>query len=206
MDEISEGLRYLFQTKNPITFCISGSGNAGIEGSLVNLIEEGDVVLVAIIGTFGKRAADIARRMRADVRVIEAELGTVLTYEQIRAHLEAHRPKVFFTCHGDSSTGALQPVAALGELCRRYNCLLVVDAVATLGAVELLVDEWEIDVAFSGSQKTLGAPAGLAPITFNSRAWEKVVNRKTPVQSYYYDARLLASWWGCFGESIVDRA
>lgn len=119
MDEVREGLKYLFQTKNPVTFCVTGSGNSGMETVLSNLIEPGDVVLIAIIGAFGLRAVDMVRRKGADVRVIEAKLGTALKYDQIRAHLETHKPKLLFTVHGDSSTGVLQSLDNLGDLCQR---------------------------------------------------------------------------------------
>lgn len=121
MDEIKEGLQYLFQTKNPVTFCTTGSGSAGIETVLMNLVEEKDVVLFCVTGAFGHRAADIATRYGADVRILEAKLGTALKYEQIQAHLEANKPKILFICHGDSSTGVLQPISELGALCRRYD-------------------------------------------------------------------------------------
>lgn len=201
MDEIKDGLQYVFQTKNPVTFCASCSGNGGIETVLFNLIEDGDVVLFGVAGDFGRRAVHIGTLLGADVRILEAKLGTVLQYDQIRGHMELHRPKILYLVHGDSSTGVLQSLDGLGDLCRRYNCLLVVDAVSTAGAVKLLVDEWKIDAAFTASQKVLGAPAGLAPITLNERALEKINNRKTPVKSYYWDAILLSSKWGCHGES-----
>lgn len=120
MDEVKEGLKYLFQTKNPVTFCASGSGSSAMETALGNLIEAGDVVLIAIIGTFGHRAADMAKRYGAVVRIVESKLGTALTYDQIRAHLESHKPKLLFIVHGDSSTGVLQSLDNLGDLCHRY--------------------------------------------------------------------------------------
>lgn len=200
MDEIKEGVQYLFQTTNPITFCTTGSGNAGMETVLSNLIEEGDVVLLAVTGAFGHRAVDMATRYGADVRVLEAKLGQNLKYEQIRAHIEAHAPKLLFIVHGDSSSGVLQPISELGELCHRNNCLLVVDAVGTFGALEVLVDKWQIDAAFSASQKAVGAPAGLAPVTFSPRAMNAIQARKTPPRVYYYDAKYLASRWACFDE------
>lgn len=119
MDEVREGLKYLFQTKNPSTFCVTGSGNSAMDTVLGNLIETGDVVLVAVIGTFGRLAANMATRYGADVRVIESKLGTALKYDQIRAHLETHKPKLFFIVHGDSSTGVLQSLDNLGDLCQR---------------------------------------------------------------------------------------
>lgn len=119
MDEVKEGLKYLFQTRNPLTFCTTGSGNSGMETVLGNLIEVGDVVLVAITGTFGHRAVDMATRYGADVRKLETKLGTALKYDQIRAHIEAHKPKLLFVSHGDSSTGVLQSLENLGDLCQR---------------------------------------------------------------------------------------
>lgn len=125
MNEIKEGLQYLFQTKNPVTLCATGTGNAGMETVLSNLIEKNDVVLIAITGAFGHRAVDIATRNGADIRILEAKLGTALKYEQIRAHIEAHKPKLLFICHGDSSTGVLQEIKDLGELCRRYAKIII---------------------------------------------------------------------------------
>lgn len=122
MSEIREGLKYLFQTTNPVTFCASCSGNGGIETVLCNLVEVGDVVLFGVIGELGRRAVDMGTRLGADVRVLEATPGTVLQYDQIRAHIEVHRPKILYLVHGDSSTGVLQPLDNLGELCRRWNC------------------------------------------------------------------------------------
>jgi len=200
MDEIKEGLKYFFQTTSPITFCSSGSGSSAMETVLINLLEEGDEILIGVIGSFGQRAVDIATRCGAKVRVLESKLGTSLLYEQIRAHVETHKPKLLFLVHGDSSTGVLQTLHNIGDVCRRNDCIFIVDAVSTLGVVELCVDAWKIDAAFSASQKTLGAPAGLAPITFGPRAWSKVLGRKTKVKSYFFDAVLLSKCWGCTDE------
>lgn len=124
MDEIKEGLRYLFQTKNPVTFCATGSGSGGMEAVLANLIEEDDVVLIAITGVFGHRAAEVSRRKGADVRTVEAKIGKTLEYEEIQAQIEAHRPKLLFIVHGDSSTGVLQNIKDLGDLCHRYLSII----------------------------------------------------------------------------------
>lgn len=119
MDEVRDGLKYIFQTKNPVTFCASGSGTSGMETVLGNLIEKGDVVLIAITGYFGQRAANLATRYGAVVHIVESKLGTSIKYDQICAHFEAHKPKLLFVAHGDSSTGVLQSLDGLGELCRR---------------------------------------------------------------------------------------
>lgn len=119
MDEIKDGLKYLFQTTNGWTFCATGSGNAGMETVLGNLIERGDEILVGVLGTFGWRAVDLSERYGAKVHVLEAKLGTSLGYEQIRAHVETHKPKLLFLAHGESSTGVLQQIKDIGEVCRR---------------------------------------------------------------------------------------
>lgn len=119
MDDIKEGLKYVFQTRNALTLCISASGHGGMEAALCNLIEEGDVVLCGVTGLWGKRAADMASRYGADVRFIEAGNDEILTMEQLNAYFEVHKPKIFFVTQGDSSTGVLQPIEGLGELCRK---------------------------------------------------------------------------------------
>lgn len=197
MYEIRDGLKYVFQTRNPITFCGTGSGNAGMEIVLGNLIEPDDVVLVFVSGSFGWRAVEMSKRYGADVRTLESKLGTAFKYEQIRAHIELHQPKIVFICHGDSSTGVLQNLEKVGELCHRNNCLLVVDAVATLGAADLYVDEYKIDACFAASQKVLGGPAGLAPVTFSPRAMDAIAKRKKPSNVYFFDANLLSQLYKC---------
>lgn len=168
-----------------------------MEICLGNLIEPDDVTLIFVSGSFGWRAVEMAKRYGADVRTVESKLGTTFKYEQIRAHIELHQPKIVFLCHGDSSTGVLQNLEKIGELCQRNNCLFVVDAVATLGAVDLYVDEYKIDACFSGSQKVLGGPAGLAPCTFSSLAMDAIAKRKKPSNVYYFDANLLSQLYKC---------
>lgn len=141
-----------------------------MEASFVNLIEEGDVVLIAVCGIWGERAADMARRNGATVRQLKKQLGEPVTLEQAREQFELHKPSLFFIAHGESSTGMLQNLDGFGDLCREFNCLLMVDAVITMGCVGFYVDRWKIDVAYSGSQKALNAPPGITPITFGSRA------------------------------------
>jgi len=124
MDEVKEGIKYIFQTLNDATMCISGSGHSGMEAALCNLIEDGDVVLMGITGMWGHRAADMARRYGADVRYVEASFGRALTLEEIRFAFDTHKPRVFFIAQGDSSTGILQRhIREIGELCRQHDCL-----------------------------------------------------------------------------------
>ncbi|XP_034490130.1 serine--pyruvate aminotransferase, mitochondrial [Drosophila innubila] len=200
MDEVKEGIKYIFQTLNDATMCISGSGHCGMEASLCNLIEDNDVVLMGITGMWGHRAADMARRYGADVRYVEASFGRALTLEEIRFAFDTHKPRVFFIAQGDSSTGILQRhIREIGELCRQHDCFLVVDVVASLGGTHFLMDEWKVDVAYTGSQKTLGAPAGLTPISFSKRALTHIRQRKSKPKVYYFDILLLGQYWGCYG-------
>jgi alanine-glyoxylate transaminase / serine-glyoxylate transaminase / serine-pyruvate transaminase len=171
MNELSfAGLKYLFQTRNALTLCLSASGHAGMEAGLCNLIEDGDVVLIAAQGIWGERAANMAKRHGADVRLLSKAPGEALKLSEARDAFVQHKPRLFFVAHGESSTGMLQDLTGFGELCREFNCILMVDAVITLGCVPFLVDDWKVDVAYSGSQKVLNAPPGITPITFSTRA------------------------------------
>jgi len=199
MDEIKDGIKYIFQTLNDATMCVSGSGHAGMETALCNLVEDGDVVLVGCTGIWGHRASEIAKRYGADVRYVEARLGRSLSLEEINSAFAIHCPKIFFIAQGDSSTGILQKnLKDISLLCRKYGCLIIVDAVASLGGTEFLMDEWKIDVAYTGSQKVLGAPPGITPISFSPRAITHIKSRKTRVKSYYFDILLIGQYWNCF--------
>ncbi len=195
MDETQDLLRYLWQTDNEWTFPVSGTGSAGMEAAVANVVEPGDVVLVGVIGYFGQRLAEMARRYGADVRCVEKAWGEVFTPEEMRPALEEHRPAVLMLVHGETSSGAQQPLAGFGDLCHEYDCLLLVDTVASLGGVPFYTDEWGVDVAYSGSQKCLSCPPGLAPITFGPRAVEKIRGRSEPVANWYLDAGLLMQYW-----------
>ncbi|NXT13664.1 SPYA protein, partial [Prunella fulvescens] len=170
MDEIKAGIQYAFQTQNRLSLAVSGSGHCAMEAALFNLLEQGDTVLVAINGIWGQRAADIARRLGANVCELLKPPGKYFTLGDIEQGLLQHRPLVLFITHGESSTGVLQPLEGLGELCHRHGCLLLVDAVASLGGAPIFMDQQEIDVLYSGSQKVLNAPPGSAPISFSERA------------------------------------
>ncbi|UCG26014.1 MAG: alanine--glyoxylate aminotransferase family protein [Chloroflexota bacterium] len=196
MDEVQELLRYLFQTDNELTVPISGTGSAAMEASLANCVEPGDVVLVGIIGYFGERIAEMAGRYGADVRRIEKEWGAVFSLDELRAGLEEHRPAILALVHGETSSGACQPLEGIGQLCREYDCLLLVDTVASLGGVPFFADDWQVDIVYSGSQKCLSCPPGLGPLTLGPRAVEKLMIRKTKVRSWYLDLTLLTKYWG----------
>ena len=196
MDEIQELLRYLFQTDNELTLPVSGTGSAGMETAVANIVEPGDVILVGCVGYFGLRIAEMAGRYGGDVRQIEKAWGEVFTLGELRAALEEHRPAVLALVQGETSTGVNQPLAGVGDLCHEYNCLLLVDTVASLGGVPFFTDAWSIDIVYSGSQKCISCPPGLAPITFGPRAVEKLNNRKTKVANWYLDLTLLRQYWG----------
>ncbi|MFQ5576475.1 MAG: pyridoxal-phosphate-dependent aminotransferase family protein [Anaerolineae bacterium] len=196
MNEVQELLRYAWQTDNQLTIPVSGTGSAAMEAGLANTVEPGDVVLVGVNGYFGERLCDMAARYGGDVRRLEKGWGEVFTLEELRAGLEAHRPAVLALVHAETSTGACQPLEEVGELCRRFECLLLVDTVTSLGGVPLFLDAWQVDVAYSGSQKCLSCPPGIAPLTLGPRAVEKLQRRKTPVPNWYLDMAMVGKYWG----------
>ncbi|XP_017887620.1 serine--pyruvate aminotransferase, mitochondrial [Ceratina calcarata] len=201
MDEIKAGLQYVFQTKNRLTLAISASGHGGMEACLVNLLEPGDTILIVKCGLWGERAADMANRLGANVRLLETEHNVGITLEQLKTALEKHRPDVVFMVHAETSTGVKQPLEGYGTLVRRYNALLIVDTVASLGGEPFFMDSWDVDVAYAASQKGLGACPGLAPVSFNSRAEQKLFRRKTKPISFYWDLNILGVYWKCFGNN-----
>ncbi|MCB1176106.1 MAG: alanine--glyoxylate aminotransferase family protein [Leptospiraceae bacterium] len=196
MDENQEMLRYVFQTKNKLTLPVSATGSAGMETCIVNLIDPGDKILIAINGVFGNRMKDVATRVGAEVHIIEKPWGEVFSYEELEDALSKIKPKVLGIVHAETSTGASQPLEKLGKIAHKYNSLLLVDCVTSLGGSKLLIDEWEIDAAYSGTQKCLSCPPGLSPVTFSQRA-EKVIDvKKTKVQSWYLDLSMVKSYFG----------
>lgn len=194
MNQVQDMLREAFLTKSPLTLPISGTGTSGMEACLVNLLEPGDKAVVCAIGYFGQRMIDIAGRTGAQVTALERPWGEVFEYDQLREVLSKVRPKVLAIVHAETSTGAWQPIEQLGKMCHEFGALLVVDAVTSLGCTPLKVDEWEIDASFSCSQKGLGCPPGLAPISFSARAAEAMEKRKTKVQSWYLDLSLIRKY------------
>lgn len=197
MAEVQVMLREVFCTKNPLTFAVSGTGMAGMECLVVNLIEPGDKMVVATHGYFGGRMVEIARRAGADLTVLEGTWGDCFALDQIRDVLKKTRPKVLGLVHAETSTGVLQQqIAEIGQLCRELDVLLAVDTVTSLAVVPLEVDGWGLDAVFSGTQKGLGCPPGLAPVTFSPRAVEAIQRRKTKVQSWYLDMSEVMKYWG----------
>ncbi|GBC93945.1 Purine catabolism protein PucG [bacterium HR15] len=194
--EIQIGLRQLFRTENEITFALPGTGMSGAECALANLIEPSDRVLVVSSGFFGDRLVEIARRCGAEVYPVRSQWGRPVEPEDIESLLKQHpRWKLIAMVHAETSTGVHQPVEPIAELARRYEALLVVDAVTSLGGMPVEVDGWGIDICFSASQKCIGAPPGLAPITISPRAWNSIQKRRTACQSWYLDLRLLWDYW-----------
>lgn len=196
MDEIQALLRYVWQTENSLTIAVSGTGTAAMEATLANVTEPGDVVLVGVSGYFGNRLVDMAGRYGADVRTINKPWGQVFALEEIRAALETHRPAILALVNAETSTGARQPLEGVGDLCREFDCLLLVDTVTSMGGVPLFLDEWKVDLAYSCSQKGLGCPPGASPFTMGSRAVEKMQQRRTKVANWYLDMTLLGKYWG----------
>ncbi|MDB6006680.1 MAG: Serine--pyruvate aminotransferase [Prosthecobacter sp.] len=196
MDEVCEMLRQVFRTKNALTFPVSGTGMAGMECIATNLIEPGDEVIVCVNGVFGGRMKDVMERCGATVHTVEAAWGEVIALDQIAAALEQHpKTKLVGIVHAETSTGAHQPLEGFGDLVHGKGALLIVDAVTSLGGHELKVDEWGIDAIYSGTQKCLSCPPGLAPVSFGERALAIMDSRKTKVQSWYLDVSMLRKYY-----------
>ena len=189
-------LRMVFQTKNEWTFALSGTGTSGMEAALVNLVEPGDEVLVAIHGYFGERLAEIATRVGGQVDRINRPLGEIFTLDEIESALKQKQYKLFAIVHAETSTGAEQLyIKEIADLAHQNGALLLLDTVTSLGNIPLKIDDWDVDAAYSASQKGLGAPSGLAPITLGERAKSKIQNRKSPVTSFYLDLNAYANYW-----------
>lgn len=195
MNEIQEMLRYSWQTSNPFTLPVSGTGSAAMEATLANLVEPGDVVLVGVIGYFGERLVDMAGRYGADVRRVERPWGEVLTIDDIRAAMQEHKPAILALVHAETSTGALQPMDGIADLCRAHNCLLLIDTVTSLATSPIFLDEWGVDAAYSCSQKGLSCPPGASPFTLSERALAKLDRRQGKVPNWYLDMTTLANYW-----------
>jgi (S)-ureidoglycine-glyoxylate aminotransferase len=212
MNEVMDMLRHLFQTENQWAYPIDGTSRSGIEAALVSLIEPGDKVLVPINGRFGHLLVEISKRCGAEVITLEKEWGTVFEPDEIIRAMKTHAPQIVAIVHGETSTGQLQPLTGIGRACRELEALLVVDAVATIGGVDVPVDAWELDIVVGGTQKCLSIPAGMSPITYNNRTEAKLKRRKRiergllledsewnpdilPVRSNYLDLGQIQDYW-----------
>ena len=197
MEEVKSLLRFVFATENALTIPISGTGSAGMEACVVNLVEPGDEVVVGVNGVFGTRLAEVATRAGATVTRVEAPWGRVVRAEQVEAALRnCRQPKLVALIHAETSTGAWQPLEDAARLAHDHGALFLADCVTSLGGAPVEIDRWGIDAAYSGTQKCLSCPPGLSPITFGPRAVEALRRRKTPVQSWYLDLTLLERYWG----------
>ena len=197
MDDVKALLRWVFATRNALTFPVSGTGSAGMECCVVNLVEPGDEVVVGVNGVFGTRMVEVAERAGASVVRVEAPWGNVIRGEQMAAALaRTKRPKLVGLIHAETSTGAWQPVEEIAALARRHDALLLTDCVTSLGGVPVEIDAWGVDAAYSGTQKCLSCPPGLSPVTFGPRALEAIARRRHKVQSWYLDVTLLQQYWG----------
>tara|TARA_B100000902_G_scaffold11972_1_gene14567 strand:- start:149 stop:1333 length:1185 start_codon:yes stop_codon:yes gene_type:complete len=196
MSDVQKLLRYTWQCNNRVTLPMSGTGSAAMEASIANFIEPGEKILIARKGYFGDRLVDMASRYKADVSVIDKKWGEAFTFEEIKYEIETKKPAIFAIVHAETSTGVLQPLEGIGEVCRNNNCLFLVDAVTSLGALELFIDDWKIDLAYSCSQKGLSCPPGLSPFTMNKRAEDKLSSRSSKVPNWYLDLSLLNRYWG----------
>ncbi|MDA1232138.1 MAG: alanine--glyoxylate aminotransferase family protein [Planctomycetota bacterium] len=196
MDEVQSMLREVFQTTNHMTMAISGTGSAGMEACVVNLVEPGDRVIVGVNGVFGGRMADVAERVGGEVTKIERPFGEVFSPEEVATAVARVRPKVVGIVHAETSTGALQPLEEIAKIVHDAGALLIVDCVTSLGGLPVEIDRLGIDAAYSGSQKCLGCPPGLSPVTFGPRALEAMDQRKKKVASWYLDIGLLRNYWG----------
>jgi alanine-glyoxylate transaminase / serine-glyoxylate transaminase / serine-pyruvate transaminase len=196
MGGVQELLRRVFQTANHITYPISASGSGGIETAVVNVLEPGDEAIVCVNGVFSARMAEIAERTGAKVHRVSAPLGTTVDPEDVRRAGQGKKIKFVGLAHGETSTGVVTEIDPFRKVADELGALLIVDSVASLAGVPLNVDRQRIDVCFSGTQKAISAPPGLSPITVSPRIEELVRNRKSKVQSWYFDLTMVMNYWG----------
>jgi alanine-glyoxylate transaminase/serine-glyoxylate transaminase/serine-pyruvate transaminase len=197
MDGTRKMLQQVFRTQNELTMAVSGTGSAGMEAAVVNLVEPGDEAIVCVNGVFGARMKDVFERCGAAVHGIEMPWGETIPAEKVGEMLKAHpRVKIVGIVHAETSTGAHQPLEEISKLVHAAGALLLVDAVTSLGGLPLEVDAWGIDACYSGTQKCLSCPPGLSPVTFSPRALARMDARKSKVQSWYLDISMLRNYWG----------
>jgi alanine-glyoxylate transaminase / serine-glyoxylate transaminase / serine-pyruvate transaminase len=196
MDELKVMLREVFGTRNPSTLPMSGTGSAGMETCIVNLIEPGSRVLIGLNGVFSTRLAEVARRAGAEVTAVDVEWGRAVPADLLEKAAAGRRYDLVATIHAETSTGVLQPLAELRALAERSGALFVADTVTSLGGVAVDLDESGVDAAYSGTQKCLSCPPGLSPVSFSERAMARLAQRRQAVQSWYLDLSLITQYWG----------
>ncbi len=197
LDEVKELLRWVFQTQNTVTFPISGTGSAGMEAVMCNLVEPGDRVVVGVNGLFGARLADLAARCGAEVVPVEADWGRAIDADAIRKALSGStKTKAVAVVHAETSTGILQPLEEISSLAHEHEALFLVDAVTSLGGCSLTLDATGVDACYSCTQKCLSCPPALSPVSFSEAAVQSIGARQKPVQSFYFDLKLLDNYWG----------
>ncbi len=196
VEEVQEGLRELFGTRNRMTIPLSTTGSGGMEACFANLIEPGTRVLTGVAGVFGGRMSEVAHRYGAEVTRVETEPGTILEPSVMIQAIERTRPQVVAFVHAETSTGVHQPVEAIAAAAQQAGAFVILDCVTSLGGLPVRLDDWQIDAAYSGTQKCLSCPPGLAPASFSDRVLEHVAARKRPVVVWYLDVSLLAGYFG----------
>ncbi|WP_061033505.1 pyridoxal-phosphate-dependent aminotransferase family protein [Vibrio splendidus] len=201
MDEVKQLLKYAFQTDNEFTIAVSAPGSAGMETCFVNLIEPGEKVIVCRNGVFGERMRENVVRCGGEAILVDDEWGKPVSVEKVQQALSENPDAVAVAfVHAETSTGALSDAQAISAVARQFDALTIVDAVTSLGGVPLLVDEWQLDAVYSGSQKCLSCVPGLSPVTFSQRAVDKMKARQSPVQSWFLDQSLVLGYWSGEGK------
>lgn len=196
MDETQGLLRFLFQTENPLTIPVSGTGSAGMETCFVNLLEPEDEVVVCIHGVFGTRMADIVQRIGGELIKVEGEWGRAIDPEAVRKAVKGRTPKLLAIVHAETSTGVCQGLEDIAAIAHEAGALFLVDMVTSLGGMQVAVDRTGIDAVYSGTQKCISCPPGLAPISFSAAAMDVLESRKSPVKSWYLDMSMVKGYWG----------
>ena len=196
VEEVSEMLKILFQTKEYTTFAISGTGSAGMEAGITSLLEPTDTIIICNCGFFGERMAEMARRISCNTVVLNGDWGKPFPIEKLESELKRHKQvKLVAAVQAETSTGILQDIEPLAKLARDHNAFSMIDSVTSLGGNTLLVDKWNLDYCYSASQKCLACPPGLSPVALSPRALESIQNRETPPSSWYLDLNLIAGYW-----------
>ncbi len=196
MDRLKEMLQEIMNTKNKLTLPLSGTGSAGMEACFVNLVEPGDKVLIAVNGVFGRRMKDVAERLGAQVDALEFEWGTPVIPEEVEKKIKEKAYGIVAIVHAETSTGVMNPVAEVGELLKNAESIYLVDTVTSLGGIDVRMDDWHIDALYSGTQKCISCPPGLAPLSFSEKAMAMLRGRKKKVPNWYLDISMIADYWG----------